>query len=209
MAQARTQSGDISSGQIGQIQDRLGTTLRNSGLRRDSVQRVLSTRRADLMHREMFALVRRHVEEGEEEIVRRVRPAYDLLISQIVAQLGWGCLQAECVPKTPKDDLVEADVVLLKISLLQRSNYVSFEDLAAEVDAHGLKPADPYAVLAINQDDPRLPSTHPNSTFWKDEQGLWRTMVVRNVVDRGPTISFHVNDNVWRGTWWMACVLKE
>lgn len=84
----------------------------------------------------------------------------------------------------------------------------SDDDLEKQFDLRGLKPASPYSVAKVNEDDPAFADTHPNGTHWKDAQGRWCfATFFREVGERGVGVHRR-GDYDWDDSWWFAGVRK-
>lgn len=200
--QARTQSEQITSGQIGQIQDRLATKLRDSGLPAEGVQQTLMAPGGAVID-EMVAVIRKHVEANSDLIVRRVtvdrkRPPK----AALEATKRNNYFNDSVVSAMPRGEGGEVEVVFFKVG---RS--LSDADLDKEYELRGLKPADPYSQAAVNEADPAFADDHPNGTHWKDSSEKWcyaifdRWRVERNV--------FVSRDGFgWSDGWWFAGLRK-
>ncbi len=116
VSKTRTPSECISAGQIGQIQDRIGTALRMSGLHNDQVQQVLQTKgRGDRMIEDMITVVRKFVEARASEIVRRVKVDRTLQPKEMLDALGRKQYTNKDVVNTmPRGEGEEVDVVFFK-----------------------------------------------------------------------------------------------
>jgi hypothetical protein len=199
---ARTQSEQITSGQIGQIQDRLGTKLRDSGLPAEGVQQALKAPGGAIID-EMVAVIRKHVEANSDLIVRRVpvdrtrspKAAFEATTRKLY-------LNDSVVAAMPRGEGEEAEVVFFKVG-----RYVSDADLDKEYELRGLTPADPYSQAAVNEADPAFADDRPNGTHWKDSSGKWCYAFFRRWSDERE-VGVYRNDGGWNDGWWFAGLRK-
>jgi hypothetical protein len=209
MAKTMTPSEGISSGQIGQIQDRLGTALRTSGLQSDPVQQVLSTKgQGDLMIAGMVAVVRKFAEAKAKEIVRRVKVDRTLTPMEVIDATGRAkYVDKKIVETMPKGEGEEVDFVLFKPEPEEytRPGFMSDDDLDKALDRRGLI-YDPRAQTKVNEYDPALADERPNGTHWKEGDHynfvtFYRWSGERNVyVNR--------SSDGWDVSWWFGGVRK-
>ena len=192
----------ISAGQVGKIQEDLGAALRKSGLPREPVQQVIENQSAAL-NAELVAVVRKYVEMVSNIIVRRV--PVNILRTPQQALDATGHKQYtnnDVVAAMPKGAGGEVEVHFFKLD-----RYISENDLEDEYASHGLKPADPYSLAAVNEADPAFADEHPNGTLWKDAKGKWCFAAFDRWLDER---KLHVNRNGkdWDAYWWFAGVRK-
>jgi hypothetical protein len=205
-----TPSESISAGQIGQIQDRLGTALRQSGLPNASTQDVLKTKgEGDQMIAEMVGVVRKFVEAKASEVVRRVKVNRTQTPMQAIDATGRNKYVDEQVVATmPAGEGEEVDVVFFKPrpDEYTRPGFMSDDDLERALDRRGLK-SDPRAQAKANEEDPAFADERPNGTHWKDVNGKWCFATFNRWLDRRRV---HVNrfDDDWNDYWWFAGVRK-
>ena len=192
----------ISAGQVGKIQEDLGAALRKSGLLREPVQQVIENQSAAL-NTELVAVVRKYVEMVSNIIVRRV--PVNILRTPQQALDATGHKQYtnnDVVAAMPKGAGGEVEVHFFKLD-----RYISENDLEDEYASHGLKPADPYSLAAVNEADPAFADEHPNGTHWKDAKGKW-CFAAFDRWDDGRELSVDRYDNDWLDYWWFAGVRK-
>ncbi len=160
MTTVRTQS--ITNGQIGQINDRLATKLRESGLPSDTVQRVLAAPGGEAVNA-MFAVFRKHVEAMSEIIIRRARVDRTRTPQEAIDATGRRQFVDEKILATmPIGEGEEVDVWFIPIK-----RFVPASEVPAFLAQYGLVP-DPRAQAAVNEDDPAFADEHPNGTQWDD-----------------------------------------
>lgn len=169
---ATTQS--ITNGQIGQIQDRLATKLRESNLPMKGVQAVLSAPGAGKVIEGMVAVLRKFVEMAVNMIVRIAYPNRKLTPRKALEATGRNLyVDDQVLANMPRGKGKKAEVVFFKPDLSLRGGCICDDDLEKEYELRGLKPADPYSLAKVNQDDPAFADSRPNCTHWKDTDGKW------------------------------------
>ncbi len=82
----------------------------------------------------------------------------------------------------PKGEGDEVEIVFFRPRLLTRKFCLPHSELQQQLEVHGLKPADPMSVAAVNAIDPHLADDVPHYTYWEDDNGRYE-------------ISFHI----WSG----------
>lgn len=213
-SKTRTPSKGITAGQIGQIQDRIGTALRKSGFQADLVQQVLSTKgQGDLMIAEMAAVARKFVKTWEKarnnEIVRRVKVDRSLDPQEMLDDLdGYQSTTDKCAVATiPQGRGEEVDIVFFKPEPCEytRPGCMSDDDLEKALERRGLTP-DPRAQIVANKADPSLADECPNGTNWKDTKGKWYFLMFSRRATRAVIVSCSDNSSDWGGGWWFAGV---
>jgi hypothetical protein len=205
---ATTQSA-ITNGQIGQIQDRLATELRESGLPTDAVQAALSAPGGKAI-KEMAAVFRRFVEMMASMIVRVVCPDRTLTPNEMLKQTGRDLyVNNKVVACMPRGEGDKAEVIFFKPETWEytKPGYMSDEDLEKAYERRGLKPADPYSQAQANKDDPALADTRPNATHWKDMDGKWCFATFNGWIGER-RVYCNRNDRDWVGYWVFAGLRK-
>ncbi|MEK7061888.1 MAG: hypothetical protein AAB957_01365 [Patescibacteria group bacterium] len=103
----------------------------------------------------------------------------------------------------PRGEGKEVEVVFFNLG-----RYISDADLDKEYELLGFKPADPYSLSAVNEEDQAFADTKPNATHWKDENGK----LCYAAFDRWFGVERYVRVRRfgigWRGHWWFAGVSK-
>jgi len=210
MATATTQSTTtITNGQIGQIQDRLATELRESGLPADGVQEVLSAPGGKVI-KEMASVLRKFVEMAADTImiVRTAYPNRKLTPRQALEATGRNLyVNDQVLASMPRGEGDKAEVVFFKPNLSSRGGYISDDDLEKEYELRGFKPADPYSLAKVNQDDPAFADDHPNGTHWKDADGKWCFAAFLRWSEKRCVHCFR-NERAWFGYWSFAGLRK-
>lgn len=159
---------EITSGQIGKINDLFAARLRASGLPAGAVQQVLEQAGGSLAS-ELVAVVRTRVELVSGVIIRRVRVNRLRSPQETIAATGRRqYLNDSVVAAMPRGEGDEVDVHFFK-----ESRYLSDSALDEAFAKRGLKPADPYSMLAVDEGDPALADDYPHGTHWRDADGKW------------------------------------
>jgi len=203
MATARTQSEQPTAEQFGQINDRLGTELRNMiEMSREGLQLALAAP-GNPMVKELAAVVRKHAEANSNQIVRRVRVDRSRSPkAALEATKRNNYLNDSVVATMPQGVGEEVDVVFFKIG-----RYVSDAELQKEYELRGLIPADPYSLASVNETDPAFADDRPNGTHWKDSSGKWCYAVFYRS-DVGRHVNVRRSDYGWADVWWFAGLRK-
>ncbi|MDP3763101.1 MAG: hypothetical protein Q8Q92_00340 [bacterium] len=193
---------EITSGQIGKVQEILGAGLRKSGLPSEPTQQVLETQ-GDSLIVELVAVVRKRVEAVSNMIIRRVKVDRTRTPQEMLDATGWKqYTNRDVVNAMPKG---EGDEVAVHFFIL--GHFVSDADLDKEYELRGLKPADPYSLAQVNTDDPVFANTHPNGTHWKNTSGRWCFAAFDLWGDEHDG-SVDESDDGWDDGWWFAGVRK-
>jgi hypothetical protein len=162
MANATTKSETITPGQIGQINDRLATKLRESGLSFEGVQRVLMAPGGTAINA-MVAAFRSHVDAMSEIIVRRVKVDRTRTPQQVVDATGrTQYINKDVLGTMPKGEGDEVDV-----HFVPTKRFVPVSEVPAFLAQYSLVP-DPRAQAAVNEEDPAFADKVPNGTQWGD-----------------------------------------
>lgn len=193
---ATTQSKTITSGQMGQISDRLTTKLRESGLSFEGTQRALMVPGGAAIDA-MVAAFRTHVDAMSEIIVRRAKVNRDRTPQEVVDATGRKqYINKEVLATLPKGEGDEVDVYFVPTK-----RYVPVAEVPAFLAQYGLVP-DPRAQAAVNEADPSFADTYPNGSQWGNNCCLafrrW---------DGGRDVYCDRYDRVWHDGWWLAGVL--
>ncbi len=77
-------------------------------------------------------------------------------------------VNASVVASMPRGTGAEAEIVFFRVG-----RFIKDDDLDKEYALRGLKPADPYSLAKVNEDDHAFADKHPNATHWKDSNGKW------------------------------------
>jgi hypothetical protein len=120
---------------------------------------------------------------------------------------------------TGKELLIVEDVVKnmprgpggeTELQLFFTGTWLSDEELAAIFHAEVLRAADPFSVAALNEAEPNFYETYQNATHWKNVDGQWCYLDVRERLGK-PTVTVNCNhsqrpDRLWQNFWWYAGV---
>lgn len=192
----------ITPGQIGKIQELLAARLRKSGLPRDPTQQVIETQ-GDAIADEMLAAVRRRVEAVSDLIVRRAKVNRTRAPQAALDATGRKqYTDPTVVNAMPRGEGDEVEVYFFNVG-----RYVSDDEVEKEFDLREFKPADPYALAAVNEADPAFADEYPNATHWKDADGKWRYAAFSRWLD-GRFVSVLRGGGGWGDAWWFAGVRK-
>ena len=156
----RTQS--ITHGQIGQINDRLATKLRESDLPSADVQKVLKMPGNTAID-EMVAIFRKHVGAQSDIIVRRVRVDRTRTPQEVIDATG----RTQYVNKNVLATMPQGEGDEVDVYFVPTKRFVPVEDVPAFLAQYGLVP-DPRAQAAVNEADSAFADEHPNGTQWGD-----------------------------------------
>ena len=156
----RTQS--ITHGQIGQINDRLATKLRESDLPSADVQKVLKMPGNTAID-EMVAIFRKHVGAQSDIIVRRVRVDRTRTPQEVIDATG----RTQYVDKNVLATMPQGEGDEVDVYFVPTKRFVPVEDVPAFLAQYGLVP-DPRAQAAVNEADSAFADEHPNGTQWGD-----------------------------------------
>jgi len=190
----------ITIGQISKIQEHLGAALRKSELPSELVQRVLHTQ-LEALTAGYVGKLRTLVEAQSNLIVRRVRVNRSRTPHAALEATGRRLyLTDDVVAAMPRGVEEEVDVCFFN-----ENRFLSGAALQKAYESHGLTPADPYSVAAVNEDDPAFADDHPNATEWLDKNGKRCYAAFDRWIDeRDANVSR--DDGGWRDDWWFAGV---
>ena len=192
----------ITKGQAGKFIDVFIDALVKSGLPSEPTQQVLEEQ-GTAVAAECVAIVRKRADAISSVIVRRV--PVNILRAAQQALDATGRKQytdSDVVAAMPKGAGGEVEVHFFKLD-----RYISENDLEDEYASHGLKPADPYSLAAVNEADPAFADEHPNGTHWKDAKGKW-CFAAFGRWGGERELSVGRDGGVWGGSWWFAGVRK-
>lgn len=202
MVIARTQS--ITNGQIGQINDRLATKLRESGLPMKEVQAVLTAPGGEVID-EMIVALRRRVEAISETIVREVEVDYDLKPREAISATKRAeHLNNEVVDAMPCNGKGKKRV---KVCFFPLHRLTSVGDFQKALDERGLVP-DPRAVASVNEYDPQFGDSYPNGTQWIDSLGRHCYLTFGRWHDERYVYCGRFGHG-WNDRWWGAGVPRK
>jgi hypothetical protein len=196
----------ITPGQVGKVQELIGAALRKSDLQSEPAQQVLEGQGVQVIN-EMVAVFRKFVEAVSSMIVRRVVANRTRSPQEAITATGRNMYLNDAVVATmPQGDGNEVDVVSFfkpDASAYDKNGNISDDEVAKQFELRGLKPADPYALAAVNEADPVFADDHPNCTHWKDENGNW-CYAAFGRWNGGRDVSVNRNDYDWHVRWWFA-----
>ncbi len=114
--------------------------------------------------------------------VNRRRAPWEALDAVNCVQ-DFGCVVAD-IPKRmliaenmPRGEGEEVEVLFFEPNCHGLSAGTANESLGKKFDLRGLKPADPYSLLAVKEVDPTFADHILLCTRWLDAEGFWCTMV--------------------------------
>lgn len=185
----------ITNGQIGQINNRLATKLRASGLLSESVQKVLKMPGNAALD-EMIVVFRKHVEAVSSIIIRHARVDRALTPQEAIDATGrMQYIDPDVLATMPRGEGDEVDVHFVPTGRL-----VPVGEYTAFLAQYGLVP-DPRAQAAVNAEYPAFADEHPNCSQWGDSCYL----VFRRWLD-GRRVDCDRNDDDWDDNCWLAGV---
>ena len=148
---------------------------------------------------EQIAVLRKRIEAISNMIARCVAVNRDRSAKEAFkATKRNEYLTDDVVTVMPQGEGDEISVVFFKLG-----RYITDADLEKEYELRGLKPADPFALAAVNEADPSFADDYPNSTHWKDEKGNWCYAAFDRWRD-ARYVSVYRDDNRWSGRWGFA-----
>ena len=157
---------------------------------------------------EMFVAFRNRVEAVSNRIVRTVTVDMNRTPQEALdATRRKQYTDRKVVDLMPKGLEDEVEIVFFKPDLSERDGYISDDDLEKEYELRGLKPADPFSVVALNEADPAFADEKPHGTHWKDENGKW-CFATFNRWSGGRKVSVYRGGSGWYGDWSFAGVRK-
>ncbi len=77
-----------------------------------------------------------------------------------------------------------------------------------DLELHGLVPADPYSLSAVNEADPDFADTHPNYTYWRFGDGRF-SFILFDRWHVGRVVVVSRDCSTWAGQTWLACFPKQ
>ncbi len=207
LTKALTPSKPVTEGQIGKVQELLGSAMRKhaSELPSDSVQLVVS-QEGDALQADLLAVIRKRVERRVNTIVRVVSKLDRTRKPQQVldATGRFQYMDNSVVATMPSNGTgVEENVTVVFFKL---GRNISDDELQRELDERGLT-SDPYAQAAVNEADPAFADEHPNGTHWKNANGKWCFAAFKRH-DDGRSVGVGRDDGDWFVGWWFAGVRK-
>ena len=202
MAKTMSASKLITNGQIENLVDKLRAAIRKhrSEITAQAAQQILGVENLGM---EFYEVVRTRVEKIANMIIRHVKIDRTRSPRQALEATGRRLYVNDAVVATMLHGTSdETDVYFFK-----PGRYLSDDELEKDYDAHGLKPASPYLLARINEDDSVFADEHPNGTHWKDADGKW-CFASFGRWDDERSVNVVRHDSDWRGFWWFAGVRK-
>ncbi len=101
------------------------------------------------------------------------------------------------------------------VTFFQVGYLISDDQLEKEYEWRCLKPVDPYALIAVNEEDLHLMTEFPNATHWKGRKDKWCVACFAHYdsgrYESGRSVSFvmHTAESAWGPGWWFAGVPKS
>lgn len=143
------------------------------------------------------------MESTNNLIVRRVQVDRTRIPQQVLDATGYKqYADAKVVQTMPRGEGEETEVVFFQVG-----RYVSDAELQKEYELRGLRPADPYSLAKVNEDDPSFVDEYPNGTHWQDADGRWCFAAFRRWNDER-RVGVDRYDYDWYDGWWFAGVCK-
>ncbi len=171
---------------------------------KDAVQQALGSKE---LVPDMFAVFRGYVERFVNMIVRLVSVNRSLTPEQALTATGRKqYTDKDVVAAMPKGTGGEAKVVFFKPDAYayNENGWISDDDLEKQYLLRGLKPADPYSLAKVNEDDPEFADERPNATHWKDSSGKWCYAAFIRWSGDGRVVGVRRDDHDWLDFWWFA-----
>ncbi len=199
----------VTPGQAGKLYDMFVASLCKSGAQKEPSQQVIEHQGTQVV-RDMVAVFCKYVEAISNLIVRHATVNRTRTPTEAIDATGRNKYLTDDVVKTmPRGEGDEVDVVFFKPdeSAYDKHGLISDDEVARQYELRGFKPADPYALAAVNEADPAFADEHPNGTHWQDANGNWCYAAFGRWRDeRGVHVHRHGYD--WRGRWWFAGLRK-
>jgi len=201
----------ISEGQIGKICELISTRLRKTLIQRKPLQIVLETE-AVLMVDKIVTILTNMIRKKSDYfiyrvIVNRKRPPINALLNYAHKHYeSMDCVNLDIIKEIPYGKKEGTEDIYLFYMDHYTTNWES------EYEVRGLKPADLFAIVSLNDTNYPLPE---NITRWKGKNGQWcycsfcklaTATGVRAVVSND--IESYVKDSPLHPHWLFVCVRK-
>ncbi len=152
---------------------------------------------------EQFGVFRKRIQAISDMIIHHVKVNRTRTPQAVLQATGRKQYVTEKVVESmPRGEGEEADIYFFKLG-----RYISDADLDKEYELRGLKPADPYSLAAVNEEDPAFADENPNSTHWKDADGNWCYAAFRRWYGERVVSVNHPYEE-WDGGGWFAGLRK-
>lgn len=158
---------------------------------------------------EIFTVFRERVEAVSNVVIRRVKVDRGRKPKDVLTLIEYNFFaDNDVVEAMPKGEGGEVNVFFFKPDLCSQNGRISDDDLEKEFELRGLKPADPYSLAKVNQDDPTFADERPNGTHFKDGSGNWCFAAFgRRFGER--SVRVNRSDVGWSDIWWFAGIAKR
>lgn len=202
MTETMLESG-MTDGQIDDLADKLRDAARErrGGFNKDAVHFALQSPDVGMRLVGAFRMI---VEDINKRIVRVVTVSRGRTPKQALDACGRRQnVEDAVVDAMPRGEGDRVEVVLFPVRYM-----ISDDDAEKEYERRGLKPADPYSLAAVNEDDPGFSYDYPNKTHWKDADGCWCSALFGHW---GGTQSVGIgrcDDSKQHDGWWLAGLHK-
>lgn len=151
---------------------------------------------------EQLAVFRRRVEAINEMVVRRVKVNRDRQpMEAIKATKRSEYLKDEVVYEMPRGTLEEVEVCFFPLK-----KFTSAVDVQKMLEDCGLEP-DPYALAAVNEEDPYFADSHPNGIQWYSNSYYY--YLAFGGWNNRHSVYCHYDEGGWSGDWWFGGVRKQ
>jgi hypothetical protein len=110
-------------------------------------------------------------------------------------------LNDEVVNGMPRGTLEEVEACFFPLE-----KFASAADVQQALADRGLEP-DPYALAAVNEEDPAFADNLPNGTQWVDSNGNYCYLAFAGWSDERSVVCFRDGSD-WDGLWWVGGVRK-
>lgn len=198
---------EMTDGQIENAVNKLRDAMRKhrSEIPSDIAQQVLGVENLGMM---LFTPFRERAEAVASCIVRKVRVNRSRSPQEALDATGrvqyTNRTVVDAMPLAAAD---EVEVVFFKPDLSGRNGCIYDDDLEKEFELRGLKPADPFSIVVVNEADPAFADEKPHGTHWKDAQGSWCYAAVSRWSGKRE-VYVNRRSNAWSDNWWFAGVRK-
>jgi len=151
---------------------------------------------------EMLSVFRRRAEAISEMIVRRVTVVRNRNPQEAISATN----RTEYLNNEVVDDMPRCEGEEVEVYFFPLKKYTSVADVQRMMEECGLKP-DPYAVDAVNEQDPIFADKHPNFTQWVDKNGN-HCYLAFSRWDGKRDVDCSRSESGWDGDWFVCGVRK-